>query len=76
MFQLEDFRGICHDTERWCKIYRQTACGLKNDLRNLVNFHASNRKSGNLHFDRVFCPKHIYEDLDEKSTEQLCFMIL
>ena len=25
--------------------------GLKNDLRNLVNFHASRRKSGNLHFD-------------------------
>ena len=51
-------------------------CGLKNDLRNLANFHASNRKSGNLHFDGLFCPKHIYKDLDEKSTEQLCFMIL
>ena len=24
---------------------------MKNDLRNLVNFHASSRKSGNLHFD-------------------------
>ena len=25
--------------------------GLKNDIRNLVNFHASSRKSENLHFD-------------------------
>ena len=33
--------------------------GFKNDLRNLVNFHASSRKSGNLHFDGSFWPKHI-----------------
>ena len=25
--------------------------GLKNDIRNLVNFHASSHKSENLHFD-------------------------
>ena len=25
--------------------------GLKNDIRNLVNFHASSGKSENLHFD-------------------------
>ena len=25
--------------------------GLKNDTKNLVNFHASNRKFENLHFD-------------------------
>ena len=25
--------------------------GLKNDIRNLVNFHASSRKSDNLYFD-------------------------
>ena len=24
---------------------------LKNESRNLINFHASSRKSGNLHFD-------------------------
>ena len=38
---------------------------LKNDIRNLVNFHASNRKSGNLHFDRLLFSK-AYKDLDEK----------
>ena len=25
--------------------------GLKNDVRNLLNFHANSRKSENLHFD-------------------------
>ena len=27
--------------------------GLKNDIRNFVNFHASSRKSENLHFDEL-----------------------
>ena len=40
-------------------------CGLKNDLRNLVNFHASSWKSGNLHFDWLLLSK-AYKDLDEK----------
>ena len=39
--------------------------GLKNDIRNLVNFHASSRKSGNLHFDGLLLSKE-YKDLDEK----------
>ena len=38
---------------------------LKNDIRNLVNFHASSRKSENLHFDRILLSK-AYKDLDEK----------
>ena len=29
-----------------------TGC-LKNDIRNLVNFHGSSRKSENLHFDEL-----------------------
>ena len=40
-------------------------CGLKNDIRNLVNFHASRQKSGNLHFDGLLFSK-AYKDLDEK----------
>ena len=39
--------------------------GLKNDIRNLVNFHVSSRKSENLHFDRILFSK-AYEYLDEK----------
>ena len=30
------------------------AGGLKNGIRNLVNFHGSSRKSENLHFDGIF----------------------
>ena len=37
---------------------------LKNDIRNLVNFHAKSRKSGNLHFDQLLLSK-AYKDLDE-----------
>ena len=39
--------------------------GLKNDLRNLVKFHARGRKSGNLHYDGLLLSK-AYKDLDEK----------
>ena len=40
-------------------------CGLKYNIRNLVNFHASRQKSGNLHFDWIPLSK-AYKDLDEK----------
>ena len=39
--------------------------GLKNDIRNLVNFHASSRKSRKSQFDGLFLSK-AYKDLDEK----------
>ena len=32
-------------------------CDLKNDIRNLVNFHASSRKSENFDFDRILLSK-------------------
>ena len=47
------------------KFKGKLTCGLKNDIRNLVNFHASSRKSGNLHFDGLLLSK-AYKDLDEK----------
>ena len=37
-------------------------CGLKNDIRNLVNFRASRQK---LQFDWILLPK-AYKDLDGK----------
>ena len=40
-------------------------CGLKNNITNVVNFHASSRKSENLHFDWILLSK-AYKDLDEK----------
>ena len=39
--------------------------GLKNDLSNLVNFHASSQKSENLHFDGLLLSK-VFNFLDEK----------
>ena len=33
------------------KLIEKLTGGLKNDIRNLVNFHASSRKSANLHYD-------------------------
>ena len=66
MFQLENFRELCVMTPTGvAKFKEKLTCGLKNDIRNLVNFHASSRKSGNLLFDRILLPK-AYKDLDEK----------
>ena len=39
--------------------------GLKNDIRNLINFHASIRKSENLRFDELVLSK-AYKVLDKK----------
>ena len=47
------------------KFKGKLACGLKNDLKNLVNFHSSSGKSENLHFDGLFLSK-AYKDLNEK----------
>ena len=40
------------------------ARGLKNDIRNLVNFYTSSRKSENSHFDGLLWSK-AYKVLDE-----------
>ena len=47
------------------KFKGKLTCGLKNDIRNLVNFHASSRKSENLHFDGLLLSK-AYKVLNEK----------
>ena len=47
------------------KIKGKLTCDLKNDIRNLVNFHASSQKSENLNFDWIHFTK-VYKDLDEK----------
>ena len=49
-----------HDARLKVKLTR----GLKNDIRNLVNFDASSRKSENLHFDELILSK-AYKVLDE-----------
>ena len=44
-------------------------------IRNLVNFHASSRKSENLHFDGLILPK-LFKVLDQKGTDKLCLNTL
>ena len=66
LFQLEDFRGImCHDTKGVAKFKWKLTCGWKNDIRNLVNFHASSWESENMYFDWIHLSK-AYKCLDEK----------
>ena len=47
------------------KFKRKLVRGLKNDIRNLVNFHASSQMSENLHFDGLLLSK-AYKVPDEK----------
>ena len=47
------------------KVKGKLICALKKEIRNLVNFHDSSRKSENLLFDRILLSK-AYKDLDEK----------
>ena len=62
IFQLENFIMTlkCDAKFKW-----KLTCGLKGDTRNLVNFHASSRKSEKLHFDGLLLPK-TDENLDEE----------
>ena len=48
--------------------------GLKNNTRNLVNFHARSRQSENLHFDGLLLSK-TYK-VRWKSARELCLMTL
>ena len=64
---------MCHDTEGLCVMIlkgdamfkEKLTSGLKNDIMNLINFHASKRKSENLHSDGIVLSK-AYKVLDEK----------
>ena len=66
MFQLEIFKELCVMTMNGVTKFKgKLTCGLKNDIRNLINFHASSRKSENVHFDRILLVK-AYKKLDAK----------
>ena len=47
------------------KFKGKLTCGLKNDIRNLVNLYGSSQKSENLHLDQILLSK-TYKYLDEK----------
>ena len=50
-------------------------CDLKNDMKNLVNFHAGSQKSDIIYFDGLLLSK-VYKVLQLKSKVELCVMIL
>ena len=54
------------------KFNGKLTCGLKNEIRNLVNFHASIRKSESFHFHGLLLSK-AYKVSDE-NAEELCPM--
>ena len=57
-------------TSKGYVIFKEKLTGrLKKNMRNLVNFHASSRKSENLHFDGLTLSK-AYKVLDEKVQER------
>ena len=57
---------LCVMTQKGvAKFKRKLPCGLKNDIRNLVNFHASSWKSENMYFDWIHLSKTC-KYLDEK----------
>ena len=57
------------------KFKEKLTCGLKNNRRNLLNFHAISQNSGNLNFDRVLLSK-AYIVWAKNSTKELFLMIL
>ena len=66
MFQLENFKELCIITLKDdAKLKRNLNRGLKNDIKNLVDLHASGLKSGNFHFDGLLL-SIAYEELDEE----------
>ena len=48
------------------KFKGKLTCGLKNDKRNLINFHVDSRMSENLYFDRMLLSKE-YQVKTQKS---------
>ena len=69
MFDLKITEELCVMTLKGDAIFKEKlAGGLKNDIKNLINFHASSRKSENLHFDGLVLSQAYkgYQVLDEK----------
>ena len=52
----------------YAKFKGKLTCGLKNDIRNLVNFYASSRKSENVLFDGFLLFK-AYKVSDENAQK-------
>ena len=47
------------------KIKEKLTCGVKYDMRNLVNFHSTTQKSENFFLMGSFCPKYTRFELQK-----------
>ena len=56
---------MCHALRGDAKFIGKLTHGLKNDIKNLINFHLSSRNCKNLHFDGLLLSK-ADKVLDEK----------
>ena len=70
MLELKNYRGVmCCDTYVLCvgnaMCKENLAVGLRNSLRNVINFHASSRKSENVQVDGLVLSK-AHKASDEK----------
>ena len=66
---MENFRGvICHDTKGDAEFKGKPPRALKNDIRNLVNFHASSPKSEICTLMGCLLSK-AYKDLNKKGRK-------
>ena len=70
MLELKHYRGVmCCDTYVLCvgnaMCKENLAVGLRNGIRNVINFHASSRKSENVQFDGLVLSK-AHKASDEK----------
>ena len=69
MSQLENSEELCVMTLKGNANFKEKLTrGLKNDLKNLVNFPESSQKSENLHFDGLLWSK-AYKDLNKKEQK-------
>ena len=64
MFELKNYRADMTMTS-YAIFKEKFTFGLKNDTRNLVNFHARSRNPENVHFDGLVLSK-VYKVLNEK----------
>ena len=65
-FSYKILEELCVMTlKRDAKFKGKLTCGVKNDVRNFVNFHASSQKSENLHFNGLVL-SNTYNILDGK----------
>ena len=65
-FSYKILEELCVMTlKRDAKFKGKLTCGVKNDVRNFVNFHASSQKSENLHFNGLVL-SNAYNILDGK----------